>query len=75
MLSVDVPNVSVASQPSWRSQLERRVINYNAYMSASKKGQQWELAVGLLKEMCLSRLEPIMLSYNAGISAREKGKE
>ena len=55
--------------------LEPDVITYSASISAREKGQQWGLALGLLRQVPQGRLEPDVITYSASISACEKGQE
>ena len=51
------------------------MITYNAAISACEKGQQWQLALGLLAEMALLKVDKDVITYNAAISACEKGHQ
>ncbi|CAK0894730.1 unnamed protein product [Prorocentrum cordatum] len=57
----------------WEVKVEPDVISYSAGISACEKGEQWQRALALLREMRKAQLEPNTVSYNAGISACEKG--
>ena len=48
---------------------------HNAAFSAFEKGQQWQLALGLLAEMAFVKVDKTAITYNAAISACEKGHE
>ena len=45
------------------------MISNSAAISACEKGQQWEQALRLLREMRRSQMAPELISYNAAISA------
>ena len=55
------------------TQIEKDPIIYNAAISACEKGQQWQLALGLLAEMAGARVETNVITYSAVVSACEKG--
>ncbi|CAK0873284.1 unnamed protein product [Prorocentrum cordatum] len=44
-------------------------LSYSAGISACEKGEQWQRALALLREMSEAKLQPDVISYNAGISA------
>ncbi|CAK0879656.1 unnamed protein product [Prorocentrum cordatum] len=51
----------------------RRLVNYNAGISACAKGEQWQRALALLSEMWEAKLDPDVTSYSAGITACKSG--
>ena len=51
------------------------MITYNTAISASGKGKQCEVVLGLLAEMRQGELQPDMITYNAAVSASEKGQQ
>lgn len=55
--------------------LQPDVISHSAAISTCGKGEQWEKALALLREMPAKSLEPNMISYNAAISACDKGDQ
>ena len=44
-------------------------------ISAFEKGQQWQLALGLLAEMVFVKVDKDVITFNAAISACEKGHQ
>ncbi|CAK0858992.1 unnamed protein product [Prorocentrum cordatum] len=48
---------------------------YSAGISACEKGEQWQRALTLLREMCEAKVESNVISYGAGITACEKGRQ
>ncbi|CAK0866989.1 unnamed protein product, partial [Prorocentrum cordatum] len=50
-------------------------LSYNAGISACEKGEKWQQALSLLREMRAARSEPNVVSYSAGVSACEKGEQ
>ncbi|CAE8729449.1 unnamed protein product, partial [Polarella glacialis] len=53
--------------------VEANVFHYNAAISASEKGRQWQLAITLLHSMSEIRVFQDEISFSAAISACEKG--
>lgn len=51
------------------------VVNHNTGIGASEQSIEWELAIGLLREMPWHALTVDVTSYNAATSACEKGKQ
>ena len=49
----------------------KTVITYNAGISAFEKGQQWQLALGLLAEMSFVKVGKDVDAYNCVVSACE----
>ena len=55
--------------------LTPNVARWNTPISACEKGEQWEVALGLLLEMVNQLLTPDVVSWNAAISSCEKGAQ
>ena len=55
--------------------VEADVVSYSAATRACEKGEQWEKARALLREMPHRSVEPTVISYSAAISACEKGEQ
>jgi hypothetical protein len=43
--------------------------NTNTRTQTQKKGEQWQSALGLLREMPAMKISPNEISYNVGLSA------
>ena len=51
------------------------MIGYSAVISACEKGEQWEKALALLREIPKKRPNPEVITCSAVISACEKGEQ
>ena len=55
--------------------LKADMITYNAAISAFVKGQQWQLALHLLREASAGNFKADVIMHNATSSAYKKGHE
>ncbi|CAK0878225.1 unnamed protein product [Prorocentrum cordatum] len=51
------------------------LVSYGVGISACEKGEQWQMALSLLREMWEAKLEPTVIGYSAGINACQKGEQ
>merc|ERR1719359_2313321 len=55
--------------------MKPNVITYNSTISACEKGQEWIMAMTLLREMQQWHMKPDVITYSSSISACEKGQQ